>query len=260
MTLAEYKEYMKDFFEKYYEKLSRDDINIERPLNEKNREMWADDADPNEEWKKWKLVPADIDESEIAEFEQEIGIELPLSVKAFLTTYFHFFEEPIGVNPFSNHFKGMRNAWNPILIKCGYLPITWNEGHYSIRCVQLTNMTAEEEGGVYQIDHEILFDFDEKNVTKEDIDKNMEFLSDNLRTYLDEILHDKDKDSLHKALMNDVLAVLGDNFDIEDSDMLEMKIEEDYDSIFDALVPVMEKYDLSEDDIDDILKEAEYWI
>ena len=102
MTLAEYKEYMKDFFEKYYEKLSRDDINIERPLNEKNREMWADDADPNEEWKKWKLVPADIDESEIAEFEQEIGIELPLSVKAFLTTYFHFFEEPIGVNPFSN--------------------------------------------------------------------------------------------------------------------------------------------------------------
>lgn len=253
-------EYMKDFFEKYYEKLSRDEINIKRPLNENNSEMWAEDADPNEEWKKWKLVPADIDESEIAEFEQEIGVKLPLSMKAFLTTYHHFFEDPIGVNPFSEHFKGMRNAWNPILIKCGYLPFAWNEEHYSIRCMQLANMPTEEACGIYQIDHEVLFDFDEETVKQEEIEENMEFLSDNLLTYLDEILHDKDRDSLHRALMNAVLTVLNDNFGIEDSDMLEMKIEEDYDSIFDALLPVMEKYDLSEDDVEDILEEVEYWL
>lgn len=126
--------------------------------------------------------------------------------------------------------------------------------------MQLANMPTEEACGIYQIDHEVLFDFDEETVTQEEIEENMEFLSDNLLTYLDEILHDKDRDSLHRALMNAVLTVLNDNFGIEDSDMLEMKIEEDYDSIFDALLPVMEKYDLSEDDVEDILEEVEYWL
>lgn len=204
MTLAEYKEYMKIFFEKYYEKLSQDDINIKRPLNKDNREMWAEDADPGEEWKKWKLVLANIDESEIAEFEQEIGVKFPLSMKAFLTTYYHLFDDPIGANPFAKHFKGMRNAWNPILIRCGYLPFAWNKEHYCIRCVQLANMPAEEACGIYQIDHEALFEFDEETVTQEEIEEKMEFLSENLLTYLDEMLHDKDKDSLHRALMHDV--------------------------------------------------------
>ena len=259
MTLVEYKGYMKDFFEKYYEKLSEDDIDIKRPLEENNREMWAEDAEPNEEWKKWRLVPADIEESEFAEFEQEIGVEFPLSMKAYLTTYYHFFEERIGTNPYSAHFEGMRNAWNPILIKCGYLPFAWDEEHYCIRCMQLANMPMEETCGIYQIDHEALFDFDEETVTQEEIEEKMEFISDNLLTYLDDILNDKDKASLHRALMNEVLAVLYDDFDIKDFDMLETKIEEDCDSIFNALVPVMEKYDLSEDDIEDVLEEVEYW-
>ena len=260
MTLSEYKVYMREFFEKYYEKLSQDDINIKRPLGENNREMWAEDAEPNEEWKKWKLVPADIDEKEIADFEEEIGVKLPLSMKAFLTTYHHFFEDPRGVNSISQHFKGMRNAWNPILVKSGYLPFAWNDEHYCIRCVQLTNMPKEEACGIYQIDHEVLFDFDEETVTQEEIEENMEFLSDNLLTYLDEILYDRDKDSLHRALMNDVITVLSEHFDIEDSDMLEMKIEEDYDSISEALMPVLEKYDLPEEDLEDILDEVEYWL
>ena len=255
MTLTEYKVYIKDFFEKYYEKLSQDDINIKRPLNEKDCAMWAEDADCDKEWKRWKLVPANIDESEVAELEQEIGIKLPLSMKAFLTTYHHLFGNPIGVNPVSQHFKGMRNAWNPILVKCGYLPFAWNEEQYCIRCVQLANMPAEEECGIYQINHEVLFDFDEETVMREEIEENMEFLSENLLTYLDEILHDKDKDSVHKALMKDVLTVLNDNFGIEDFDMLEMRIDEDYDDIFNALMPVIEKYDLSEDDVEDILEE-----
>ncbi|MBR4085699.1 MAG: SMI1/KNR4 family protein [Lachnospiraceae bacterium] len=260
MILTEYKEYMRTFFEQYYEKLSRDGIEIKRPLSEKEREMWADDADPDVEWKKWKLVPANIEEGEIAEFEQEIGVKLPLSMKAFLTTYHHFFDDPIGVNPFSKHFKGMKNAWNPVLIKCGYLPFAWNEEHYNIRCMKLANMPAEEECGIYQIDHEVLFDFDEETVTPEEMDENMEFLSENLLTYLDEILNDKDKDSMHRALMNAVVAVLNDDFDIEDYDMLEMKLEEDYDSILEALMPVVEEYDLSEEDLEDILEEVEDWI
>ena len=56
-------------------------------------------------------------------------------------------------------------------------------------------MPEEEKCGIYQIDHEVLFDFDEDAVTPEELDPCMELISENLLTYLDEILHDKDYDS-----------------------------------------------------------------
>ena len=64
------------------------------PLGENEKEMWSDDADPNEEWKKWKLVPARIPDEEIEELEKEIGTRLPLSLKAFLTVTHHCFVVP----------------------------------------------------------------------------------------------------------------------------------------------------------------------
>ena len=60
-------------------------------------------------------------------------------------------------------------------------------------------MPEEEKCGIYQIDHEVLFDFDENTVMPEEIDQCMELISENLLTYLDEILHDRDRDSLHAA-------------------------------------------------------------
>lgn len=54
-------------------------------------------------------------------------------------------------------------------------------------------MPEEEKCSIYQIDHEILFDFDEKTVEKYQIDENMTFISQNLLTYLDEILNDKEQ-------------------------------------------------------------------
>lgn len=66
-------------------------------------------------------------------------------------------------------------------------------------------MPEEEKCGIYQIDHEALFDFDEDTVTLEEIDQSRVFISENLLTYLDEILHDKDCDSLQKASKKEVL-------------------------------------------------------
>lgn len=189
MTYKEYQEYMKNFFEQYYQKLSQDEIGIMLPLDEDEKEMWSDDADPKEEWKKWKLVPATISEKEIEDFEQEIGVKFPLSLKAFLTVYYHCFECPIGRNSFSEHFEGMRDAWNPILVQFGYLPFTWDKGGAYIRCIKLDKMPDKEKCGIYQIDHEVLFDFDEENIEKNQIDKSMTFVSQNLLTYLDEILN-----------------------------------------------------------------------
>ena len=140
MTYAEYQEYMRNFFEQYYQKLSQEEIPLTLPLGEEEKEMWSDDADPDDEWKKWKLVPAMISDEEIRELEKEIGARLPLSLKAFLTVTHHCFDNPIGRNSAAKHFQGVRDAWNPALVRCGYLPFAWDEEGCFIRCIRLEKM------------------------------------------------------------------------------------------------------------------------
>lgn len=191
MTNIQARQFMKDFFERYYKKLAQeeDGIAIIRPLDVADRAMWREDADPKEEWKAWKLIPSVVTEQDIKRLEQSIGVKLPECIQAFLTVYHHYFEDPIGKNPISAPFKGFLNAWNPLLVKFGYLPFTWDDGGFYIRCIDLTNMPNEEQCGVYQIDHEILFSMDEDSVQKEEIVQNMEYLSQNLFTYLESILN-----------------------------------------------------------------------
>ena len=191
MTNIQARQFMKDFFERYYKKLAQeeDGIAIIRPLDVADRAMWREDADPKEEWKAWKLIPSVVTEQDIKRLEQSIGVKLPECIQAFLTVYHHYFEDPIGKNPISAPFKGFLNAWNPLLVKFGYLPFTWDDGGFYIRCIDLTNMPNEEQCGVYQIDHEILFSMDEDTVQKEEIVQNMEYLSQNLFTYLESILN-----------------------------------------------------------------------
>ncbi len=259
MTYAECADYMKNFFEQYYDKLSRDEIGVMLPLEESDREMWSEDADPNEEWKKWKLVPAAIDEQQLTELEDGIGVKLPLSLRAFLTVYHHLFEDPIGRNPVSEPFEGLWNAWNPLLVKHGYLPFVWNEGGYYIRCINLEKMPDEEQCGIYQIDHEILFDFDEDTVKKQDIDENMEFVSQNLFTYLDEILHDRDRESVAKHAKAAILDTLKGACGITDRDDFTTRYDEDPESIRRKLRPVQKQYELSDDDMESLLDVIQYY-
>ena len=190
MTNIQARQFMKDFFERYYKKLAQeeDGIAIIRPLDVADRAMWREDADPKEEWKAWKLIPSVVTEQDIKRLEQSIGVKLPECIQAFLTVYHHYFEDPIGKNPISAPFKGFLNAWNPLLVKFGYLPFTWDDGGFYIRCIDLTNMPNEEQCGICQIDHEVLFSLDEDTVQKEEIAQNMEYLSQNLFTYLESIL------------------------------------------------------------------------
>ncbi len=113
-------------------------------------------------------------------------------MKAFLTVYHHYFDAPIGENPISAPFEAVLDAWNPLLVKHGYLPFTWDEEGYYIRCIDLANMPNEEQCGIYQIDHEILFSLDEDTTKRANITQNMEYLSQNLFTYLESILNDEE--------------------------------------------------------------------
>ena len=190
MTDTQARQFMKNFFERYYQKLEQegDGISVMLPLDEADRDMWREDADPNEEWKAWKLIPSTVTDQDIETLEKTIGINLPQCLNALLTVYHHYFGDPVGVNPVSAPFKAIRNAWNPLLVKHGYLPFTWDGDGFYIRCIDLTNMPNEEQCGVCQIDHEVLFSMDEETVQKEEIAQNMEYLSQNLFTYLESIL------------------------------------------------------------------------
>lgn len=258
MTYREYRWYMKNFFEKYYAKLSRDEINITLPMGERDRQMWAEDADPGREWKKWRLVPAEIGEGEIAALEENIGAKLPLCLKAFLTAYHHFFEPPIGRNPVSRHFQGFLEAYNPALVRRGYLPFAWDDEGYFIRCIRLGNMPKEEECRVCEIDHEVLFDFDEDAVTPQEIGENMRPVAPNFLAFLEDILTGRDPRSLKKAAKQAVKDILKKGLKIPDYDSLMDKMEQDPDAVYNALIPVQEEYSLTDEEIDDMLDLLEY--
>jgi hypothetical protein len=105
-----------------------------------------------------------------------------------------------------------------------------------------------------------LFDFDEDMVTPEEIDQRMVFISENLLTYLDEILHDRDCDSLRKASQKEVLRVLKEECGLQNYDELSDKIDDDeeFDKIITALKPIQKQYSISDDDLEEILWSMEY--
>ncbi len=125
-------------------------------------------------------------------------------------------------------------------MRCGYLPFAWDKESYFIRCIRLEKMPEEEKCGIYQIDHEVLFDFDEDTVTPEEIEQCMEFVSENLLTYLDEILHDRDCDSLRESSQKAVLRVLKEECGFQNYDQLsdKMEIGEEFDKIITVLRPI----------------------
>lgn len=114
MNQMECQAFMKRFFEQYYEMLLKmNEVLVTLP--DLPREMWGADADPEEEWKKWRLVHSTVTEEELDELERKLGARLPVFFRTFLSTYFHCFDEGIGRNTCEEHFEGIYNAWNPCL-------------------------------------------------------------------------------------------------------------------------------------------------
>ena len=188
MDYAEARRYMKEFFERRYAELSTGSgAGVSLPFEDEGKEMWADGVDPDAEWKKWKLVPASISEEELAAFEESLGVKLPMQIKAFLTTYHHCFEAPVGENPTFDHFAAVKEAWNPLLVRCGYLPFTWDEEGAYIRCIDLKNMPDEDGCGVFEIDHEILFSFDEETAERGEVEAEMQPVAENFIAYLEAV-------------------------------------------------------------------------
>lgn len=183
MNMNECKEFIKSCLEKRYK--NADDMSLMMP--NVPEEMRAGEID-EDGWVKWKMIPSTVTESDFEIIENEWGIKFPLMLKAYFKVYFHYFSKDVGRVPPNKPFYSLDNAYNPVLVRCGYLPFTWDSEGYFIRCIDLRNMPDEDSCPIYQIDHEVLFEYDEKTVTKEDIDKNMFKIEENLKLYFEKVL------------------------------------------------------------------------
>jgi len=193
MTLDSAKAYMKDFFERYYKLLHNRDI-VFLTLPNVPHEMRADVADSDDEWNVWKLIPSTITNDELDAIEVKYGLKLPIMVRAFLSTYHHLFEDPIGRNGLgSNKLLAFDNTYNPHLTANAFLPFAWDRDNYFIRCIDLTNMPNEDKCPVLEIDHEYMFDVtfaaEDKGeiATRKQLMQYMRPVSDNFKQYLEHV-------------------------------------------------------------------------
>lgn len=198
MTLEQNKVYMKNFFERYYEKLyNKNKMYVTLPGVPD--EMTLENGEMDKEWKVWKLVPSTITNTDLNRMEDTYHIKLPIVLKAFFTAYHHFFEEPIGRHSINRPFFGFENSFNPILANCDFLPFAWDGEHYFIRCIDLSNMPTEEKCPIVEIDHEVMFNLifsAEKlgeNVTRDVFMKNMKPVAQNFYEFLKEVFNDRIK-------------------------------------------------------------------
>lgn len=186
MNMYECKEFIKECLEKHYNSFS-DDIPLMHPdLPKEMRDGEVDD----EGWYKWKLIPSSVTDSDFELIEKKWEVKFPIMLKAYFQVYFHYFDGEIGRIPPDKPFHNLYNAYNPTLIRCGYLPFCWDSEGYFISCIDLSNMPNEDSCPIYKIDHEILFDYDEETVTKEQIDKDMVKIKDNLKEYFEKVIID----------------------------------------------------------------------
>ncbi|MDE7326970.1 MAG: SMI1/KNR4 family protein [Lachnospiraceae bacterium] len=194
MDAQEIRSVIKKFFETLYEKMKDvDEVLVKIPVVEGNEPMWEEGCVPDEEeWVTWRLLKAQVDDKEIAALEEEIGVKLPQVLKIFLTTYYHYFDG-VGRNPVENKFEGILGAWNPMLVRNGYLPFAWDAKGYFIRCMDLANMPEEEKCPIVQIDHEVMFDFDEDHTGREELEEVMEPVAENFFAFLNAVLNGEEE-------------------------------------------------------------------
>lgn len=193
MNVEETRLYIKNFYESLYDKAKNiAEVLVKVPAEEGSEPMWAEGAVPDEDgWVTWRLLPAQVSEERIQKLEEQIGAKLPQVLKIFITTYFHYFEGGIGRNPVEDKFVGLLNAWNPMLVRNGYLPFAWDKEGYFIRCMDLGNMPDEEKCQIVQIDHEVMFEFDEETTGRDALAAEMEPVAENFFAYLDALLRGK---------------------------------------------------------------------
>ena len=194
--IAEQRKKIMNIFDKFYELLmvynkrwiqvfEQEEIPDEFLTGEIEEENWKGTV---LKFKTWKYIPSDITENEMQELEKTIGMELPIPLKAYYTSYFHLFDwqRNFSKNSPTHRMEGIWNAYNKYMISFGYLPFTWDTQQGCLFCMKFD--IDNNDCGIYKIDHDEMFDFDyHKNATQDTVDHAMKFFADDFLTYLKKI-------------------------------------------------------------------------
>lgn len=187
-SIDEYRTEIKKILDEYYELLKVYDKTeiqvldyVEIPERMFTGEVEIDIRYNNVELRTWKMIPSDVTEEDIAEFEKVIGIRLPDPLRAYFTSYYHLWDN-IPENSPLNKMGWIHGAYDELMIRFGYLPFTWDSQGSWLICMKIDE--NNQDCGIYWIDHEYLFGFDSETVTAQDIDEVMEFQTKDFCKYL----------------------------------------------------------------------------
>ncbi|WP_339324605.1 SMI1/KNR4 family protein [Paenibacillus sp. FSL W8-0194] len=178
------RDYIKSGFEAYYDRHSE--------VGEDGFCVWmrpgvpapmkADDS--QEEWSVWKLVPSTVSAEDISALEKEFGLTFPEWYKAFISTYHHYFDD-IPEQDTNEPLKNIRDMYNPLLCRLGYLPFAWDAEYGCIWCIDVGSGPDEDQQAIYEIDHEILFGMDEVHTDRKQLQEHLALLYPNFKAYFD---------------------------------------------------------------------------
>lgn len=184
MTSAEQTAFIRQGFEALYRELEEHaPICLRSPgVPEEMRAGPADESG----WYKWKLIPSRVTAADLDALEEQIGLPLPGLMRTFLSTCCHDFRDAeLGQQLPDKPFDSILNAWNPALVRAGFLPFDWDYGGAYLRCVDLENMPDEDRCPLMEIDHEILFDLEDAG--RETLLAHMKPVADSFQAFLSEI-------------------------------------------------------------------------
>ena len=187
-SVEKYRDEIKKILDEYYELLRIYDKYLIQVLDyvEIPEGMFTGEVDTgyNETLRTWKMIPSDVTEEDISEFEKETGIRLPDALRAYYTSYYHLWEcdSNIPENSPINKMSGLREDYDELLVNFGYIPLTWDGQGAWLFCMKVDE--NNQDFGIYWIDHEELFAFKPETVTAQDIEKAMDFQAENFCEYL----------------------------------------------------------------------------
>ncbi|MNW25743.1 hypothetical protein D3C74_24930 [compost metagenome] len=188
MEHSNIRDYVKQGLEVYYERYNymiEDDFcrwmhpDVPDEMKVQDGTMSSD-----QDWARWRIIPSTVTQEDIAGLEQEFGLTFPTWYQAFISTYHHFFDI-VPSQGVDDPLSDIRNMYNPVLCKLGYLPFAWDAEYGKIRCIDLSAAPDEDQCAVYEIEHEILFDLDELVAERNILQDHLVHLYPNFKAYFD---------------------------------------------------------------------------
>lgn len=186
ITFEELRTEIMNILSEYYENLKMINKNCIQVLNARQvpQELLTGETDNLIKSRTWKMIPSDISDTEFTEFEKLIEYPVPLSLKAYYSSFFHLFDSKndLPSNSPATRLSGLNSVKCRRLKYYGYFPFAFDRKSEWIYCIKIQNGT---ENGVYVVKTERMVEFLGVNrPTQEAVDSSMVYFSDSFCSYL----------------------------------------------------------------------------